>query len=79
LAYRDRLLFQLAVDAGGEDFLLANERYLVLTPWGRRWGKTDENGYVEEHGLAPGGASVSLRGRTLVPFGALQQGWQYDA
>jgi|GEM_PF-2509126 len=79
VAYKDRLLFQLAAKVDGGDSLLANERYLVVTPWGRRWGTTDEKGIIEEHDLAPGGASVSLRGRTLVPFETLQQGWQYDA
>jgi len=79
VAYKDRLLFQLAAKVDGGDHLLAKERYLIVTPWGRRWGATDEKGIIEEHDLAPGGASVSLRGRTLVAFETLQQGWQYDA
>jgi outer membrane protein OmpA-like peptidoglycan-associated protein len=77
--YTDRLLMKLVAETAQGDYVFANERYSVVTPWGRRWGTTDKDGIVEEAGLAPGGAAVVLRGRTLVTFGELKQGWHYDA
>jgi len=73
------LLMKLVVGTGSGDYILANEKYSLVTPWGRRWGKTDADGILEEPGLAPGGASVVLRGRILVSFGEMKQGWHYDA
>jgi outer membrane protein OmpA-like peptidoglycan-associated protein len=77
--YADKLLMKLVAETAQGDYVFANERYALATPWGRRWGTTDKDGIIEELGLAPGGASVLLRGRTLVAFGELRQGWHYDA
>jgi hypothetical protein len=77
--YSDRLLMKLVASTSNGDVLLANERYVVCSPWGRRKGVTDEHGTLEELGLPPGGASVALRARVLVDHGELVPGWNLDA
>jgi hypothetical protein len=77
LLYADRALVRLVVDPGDGDpeVVLANEPYLLFSPWGRRAGVTDENGVADERGLPPGSASIVIRERHLFNLGILPHNW----
>jgi outer membrane protein OmpA-like peptidoglycan-associated protein len=80
LTYEDNMGLQLVLDhPDGTRELLGNEDYVVSTLWGRRQGRTDDQGFVNEVALPPGGVSIALRDRFLVGTEALPFGWDRDA
>ncbi len=79
LAYADSMNMQLVVNVNGNNQVLANQPYVINSPWGRRLGTTDAQGMVVETGLPPGGVSLALRDRFLVGNDSLPFGWDRDA
>jgi len=68
--YADAIEVQVLYAIEGRENVPAKDRdYTVHTPWGARKGRTtkkgNEQGFVVEHGLPPGGASVVIGKRTL--------------
>jgi outer membrane protein OmpA-like peptidoglycan-associated protein len=75
LIYADNANMVLTLDDEGEQRVLANERYVLCTPFGRRLGVTDAQGALVERDLPIGGGLLALRGRHLVHALVLDHGW----
>jgi hypothetical protein len=65
----------LTLDDEGTERILANEKYLLCTPFGRRQGVTDAQGQLVEKGLPLGGGLVAIRGRHSLHRLILDHGW----
>jgi len=75
LTYADNANMLLTLDDEGDPRILANEKYVLCTPFGRRQGVTDAQGALVESNLPIGGGLLALRGRHLVHALVLDHGW----
>jgi outer membrane protein OmpA-like peptidoglycan-associated protein len=80
VVYADSLLVNLVLDPADDEaeFALADEPYELRTPFGRRRGRTDAQGVVDEKDLPPGGVSLLVRGRHLFHVGSVPYNWDMD-
>lgn len=75
LTYADSATMTLTLDDEGVERILANEKYVLCTPFGRRLGTTDAQGQLVEAGLPLGGGLIALRGRHSLHRLVLDHGW----
>ncbi|HXS18438.1 MAG TPA: hypothetical protein VN764_14675 [Polyangiaceae bacterium] len=56
---------------------MAQVKYLLMTAWGHREGKTDDSGILIEKGMRTGGLCLIANGTTFVSSKQVELNWNH--